>query len=159
MHRYVPRCSLSCRAARIHAIRGSRSLIEASGAPPHPCQRNGRRWQPLRVTRFTSWAGSSSRALGYRILSQNTIPPQIIGQPNLPCRSACIMRALVWPAGDCMLLAGYTGLGLTLWHPVAAVYVYDPAADTWVERAPMPTPSWRSIRHGIRRENLCHWRL
>ncbi len=38
------------------------------------------------------------------------------------------------------VIGGYTRLGLTLWHPVATVYVYDPVTDTWAERAPMPTP-------------------
>ncbi len=38
------------------------------------------------------------------------------------------------------IIGGYKSAGLTIWHPVATVYAYDPATDTWTERAPMPTP-------------------
>lgn len=42
--------------------------------------------------------------------------------------------------GKLYVIGGYTQSGLSVWHPVATVYAYDPATDTWVERAPMPTP-------------------
>lgn len=41
--------------------------------------------------------------------------------------------------GRLYVIGGYTQSGLTVWHPVATVYAYDPATDTWSERAPMPT--------------------
>jgi N-acetylneuraminic acid mutarotase len=34
---------------------------------------------------------------------------------------------------------GYRRSGLSVWQPVATLYAYDPGADTWVERASMPT--------------------
>ncbi len=42
--------------------------------------------------------------------------------------------------GQLYIIGGYTQSGFTVWQPVATVYAYDPATDTWVERAPMPTP-------------------
>src|SRR5581483_5429093 len=42
--------------------------------------------------------------------------------------------------GRLYIVGGYTQSGLTVWHPVASVYAYDPAMNTWSERAPMPTP-------------------
>ncbi|WP_053378579.1 Kelch repeat-containing protein [Nitrospira moscoviensis] len=42
--------------------------------------------------------------------------------------------------GRLYVIGGYQQSGLSVWHPVATVYAYDPAADTWSERAPMPTP-------------------
>lgn len=41
--------------------------------------------------------------------------------------------------GRLYVIGGYRQSGLTVWHPVATVYAYDPATDTWAERAPMPT--------------------
>jgi N-acetylneuraminic acid mutarotase len=41
--------------------------------------------------------------------------------------------------GRLYVIGGYAQSGLTVWHPVATVYAYDPATDTWSERAPMPT--------------------
>jgi N-acetylneuraminic acid mutarotase len=41
--------------------------------------------------------------------------------------------------GRLFVIGGYTQSGLTVWQPVATVYAYDPATDTWAERAPMPT--------------------
>ena len=41
--------------------------------------------------------------------------------------------------GRLYVIGGYTQSGLTVWHPVATVYAYDPATDSWAERAPMPT--------------------
>ncbi|WNM57337.1 Kelch repeat-containing protein [Candidatus Nitrospira allomarina] len=38
------------------------------------------------------------------------------------------------------VIGGYRQSGLSVWHPVATVYVYNPATDIWAERAPMPTP-------------------
>lgn len=38
------------------------------------------------------------------------------------------------------VIGGYTQSGLSGWHPVSSVYMYDPATDSWTERAPMPTP-------------------
>ena len=37
------------------------------------------------------------------------------------------------------VIGGYTKSGFTVWNPVAMVYVYDFATDSWAERAPMPT--------------------
>ncbi|SLM49484.1 Kelch repeat type 1-containing protein [Nitrospira japonica] len=37
------------------------------------------------------------------------------------------------------VIGGYKQSGLSIWQPVASVYAYDPAADKWTERAPMPT--------------------
>jgi len=42
--------------------------------------------------------------------------------------------------GKLYVIGGYTRSGFSVWHPVATVYVYDPATDAWSERAPMPTP-------------------
>ncbi len=42
--------------------------------------------------------------------------------------------------GRLYLIGGYTHSGLTVWQPVATMYAYDPATDTWTVRAPMPTP-------------------
>jgi N-acetylneuraminic acid mutarotase len=42
--------------------------------------------------------------------------------------------------GRLYVIGGYTQSGLTVWHPVATVYAYDPATGTWAERAPMSTP-------------------
>ena len=42
--------------------------------------------------------------------------------------------------GKLYIIGGYKMSGLSVWHPVATVYAYDPTADTWTERAPMPTP-------------------
>jgi N-acetylneuraminic acid mutarotase len=41
--------------------------------------------------------------------------------------------------GRLYVIGGYRQSGLSVWHPVATVYAYDPATDTWTERAPMPT--------------------
>lgn len=41
--------------------------------------------------------------------------------------------------GRLYVIGGYRQAGLSVWHPVATVYAYDPATDTWAERAPMPT--------------------
>lgn len=42
--------------------------------------------------------------------------------------------------GRLYVIGGYRQSGLTVWDPVATVYVYDPATDTWSQRAPMPSP-------------------
>jgi N-acetylneuraminic acid mutarotase len=42
--------------------------------------------------------------------------------------------------GKLYVIGGYKQSGLSVWKPVATVYAYDPATDTWAERAPMPTP-------------------
>lgn len=41
--------------------------------------------------------------------------------------------------GRLYVIGGYSQSGLTVWQSVATVYAYDPATDTWAERAPMPT--------------------
>ena len=41
--------------------------------------------------------------------------------------------------GHMYVIGGYRQSGLSVWGPVATVYAYDPATDTWAERAPMPT--------------------
>ena len=41
--------------------------------------------------------------------------------------------------GRLYVIGGYRQSGLSVWQPVATVYAYDPATDTWAERAPMPT--------------------
>lgn len=41
--------------------------------------------------------------------------------------------------GRLYVIGGYRQSGLNVWHPMATVYAYDPASDTWAERAPMPT--------------------
>ena len=41
--------------------------------------------------------------------------------------------------GRLYVVGGYSHSGLSVWSPVATVYAYDPATDTWAERAPMPT--------------------
>jgi N-acetylneuraminic acid mutarotase len=41
--------------------------------------------------------------------------------------------------GRLYVIGGYKQSGLSVWGPVASVYMYDPAADAWSERAPMPT--------------------
>lgn len=42
--------------------------------------------------------------------------------------------------GQLYVIGGYKHSGLSVWNPVATVYAYDPATDSWTERAPMPTP-------------------
>jgi N-acetylneuraminic acid mutarotase len=42
--------------------------------------------------------------------------------------------------GKLYVIGGYKQSGLSVWHPVATVYAYDPATDAWAERASMPTP-------------------
>jgi N-acetylneuraminic acid mutarotase len=37
------------------------------------------------------------------------------------------------------VVGGFTKSLLSVWHPVASLYVYHPASDTWVEGPPMPT--------------------
>lgn len=41
--------------------------------------------------------------------------------------------------GRLYVIGGYSKSGLSVWNPVATVYAYDPEADAWTERAPMPT--------------------
>lgn len=41
--------------------------------------------------------------------------------------------------GRLYVIGGYSKSGLSVWNPVATVYAYDPAADSWTERPPMPT--------------------
>ena len=41
--------------------------------------------------------------------------------------------------GRMYVIGGYTQSGLGVWQPVATVYTYDPATDSWAERASMPT--------------------
>ena len=41
--------------------------------------------------------------------------------------------------GRLYVIGGYAQSAFSVWKPVATVYVYDPAADSWTERAPMPT--------------------
>jgi len=41
--------------------------------------------------------------------------------------------------GRMYVIGGYKQSGLTVWEPVATVYAYDPATDTWSQHAPMPT--------------------
>jgi len=41
--------------------------------------------------------------------------------------------------GRLYVIGGYTKSGFTVWNPVATVYVYDSATDSWTERAPMPS--------------------
>ncbi len=48
--------------------------------------------------------------------------------------------AIGMTGGRLYVIGGYTQSGLSVWHPVATVYAYDPTVDTWTERAPMPTP-------------------
>lgn len=42
--------------------------------------------------------------------------------------------------GKLYVIGGYTKSFLNVWHPISAVYMYDPITDSWTERAPMPTP-------------------
>ncbi len=41
--------------------------------------------------------------------------------------------------GRLYVIGGYTKSGLSVWSPVATVYAYDPATDSWTGRASMPT--------------------
>lgn len=41
--------------------------------------------------------------------------------------------------GRLYVIGGYSKSALSVWNPVATVYNYDPAMDSWTERAPMPT--------------------
>ncbi|NJN70951.1 MAG: galactose oxidase [Nitrospira sp.] len=41
--------------------------------------------------------------------------------------------------GRLYVIGGYSKSGLSVWNPVATVYAYDPATDSWTERASMPT--------------------
>lgn len=42
-------------------------------------------------------------------------------------------------SGRLFVIGGYAKSGFSVWNPVTTVYAYDPAADSWTERAPMPT--------------------
>jgi N-acetylneuraminic acid mutarotase len=42
--------------------------------------------------------------------------------------------------GRVYVIGGYRQSGLSVWHPVATVYAYDPGTDAWTESTPMPTP-------------------
>lgn len=42
-------------------------------------------------------------------------------------------------SGRLYVIGGYRQSGFSVWKPVATVYAYDPASDSWAERAPMPT--------------------
>jgi N-acetylneuraminic acid mutarotase len=42
--------------------------------------------------------------------------------------------------GRLYVIGGYSRSGHSVRNPVATVYTYDPATDSWTERAPMPTP-------------------
>lgn len=41
--------------------------------------------------------------------------------------------------GRLYVIGGYGKSGLSVWNPVATVYAYDPATDSWIERVSMPT--------------------
>lgn len=41
--------------------------------------------------------------------------------------------------GRLYIIGGYKQSGMSVWSPVATVYAYDPATDSWSERAAMPT--------------------
>lgn len=41
--------------------------------------------------------------------------------------------------GRLYVIGGYRQSGLSAWQPVATTYAYDPATDSWAERASMPT--------------------
>lgn len=41
--------------------------------------------------------------------------------------------------GRLYVIGGYRQSGLSVWQPVATVYAYDGATDSWTERTPMPT--------------------
>ena len=41
--------------------------------------------------------------------------------------------------GRLYVIGGYRQSGFGVWEPVATVFAYDPATDTWADRAPMPT--------------------
>jgi N-acetylneuraminic acid mutarotase len=41
--------------------------------------------------------------------------------------------------GRLYVVGGYSRSGFSVWNQVATVYAYDPATDSWTERAPMPT--------------------
>ena len=41
--------------------------------------------------------------------------------------------------GRLYIIGGYKQSGLSVWGPVATVYAYDPATESWSECAPMPT--------------------
>lgn len=41
--------------------------------------------------------------------------------------------------GALYVVGGFTGDGDTLWNPSDRVFRFDPAGDTWTERAPLPT--------------------
>lgn len=41
--------------------------------------------------------------------------------------------------GRLYVIGGYSKSGLSVWNPVATVYAYDSATDSWTERASMPT--------------------
>jgi N-acetylneuraminic acid mutarotase len=41
--------------------------------------------------------------------------------------------------GRLYIIGGYSKSGLSVWNPVATVYAYDSATDSWSERASMPT--------------------
>ncbi|HKU53630.1 MAG TPA: kelch repeat-containing protein, partial [Nitrospira sp.] len=42
--------------------------------------------------------------------------------------------------GRLYVIGGYRQSGSNIWQPVATVFAYDPATDTWAEHASMPTP-------------------
>lgn len=41
--------------------------------------------------------------------------------------------------GKLYVIGGFVAQGVSIWHGITALYEYDPAADRWRARAPMPT--------------------
>jgi N-acetylneuraminic acid mutarotase len=41
--------------------------------------------------------------------------------------------------GFLYIIGGFAKSGFSVWHPVNTVYQFNPATQTWLERAPMPT--------------------
>ena len=73
------------------------------------------------------------------------IPPLIDGRPRAPMPVGLHHVGIGVSGGKLYVIGGYKMSGLSVWHPVATVYGYDPTADTWTERAPHADASWRVV--------------
>ncbi len=81
-------------------------------------------------------------------LSRMTISPKVeefdpaINQwrPRAPLPTPLHHAAAVTIGARLYVVGGYKQSFVTLWNPVASLYIYDPEADAWTEGPPMPTP-------------------
>lgn len=52
-------------------------------------------------------------------------------------------------AGRLYIIGGYSKSGLTVWNPVATVYAYDPATDSWTARGALSVAEHEGVLYAI----------